>query len=244
MRRCTERAFTLFEMILGLAGAAIVFAVIFGVFGRAIYLREKADAHVREARLRARAVNVLRNDLRNARVSGGADRTLATTLECSEQSQIGGFPGYVKLTTTTALDDSENPSADVQEVEFYIVTDEQATDRKSGVLVRTTNRNLMSTSREKPAEERLLTRVTAMEVSFYVGSEWKSSYSYTESTGVESTTTGAGTANTNAATNASTTPLPSAVRVRILPAETAVNPQPIELVVPLMTQTILPASTT
>ena len=203
-----RRGFTLLELTVALAASAIVLSAIFGIFSRAIHLRDNATERARDARVRLRAANVIRNDLRNARVSGG---TLAATLEGSQESHGAGFPGYVKFTTTTTPDDADDPSTDVQQVEYYIVNDPVTTDRKSGLLVRATTRDLLTTVREQAPEETLLADVSAMEVSFFDGQEWKESW---------------------AVSDADKT-LPTAVRVRLL---TAANPTPIEVLVPWTTE--------
>ena len=203
-----RRGFTLLELTVALAASAIVLSAIFGIFSRAIHLRDNATERARDARVRLRAANVIRNDLRNARVSGG---TLAATLEGSQESHGAGFPGYIKFTTTTTPDDADEPSTDVQQVEYYIVNDPVTTDRKSGLLVRATTRDLLTTVREQAPEEILLADVSAMEVSFFDGQEWKESW---------------------AVSDADKT-LPTAVRVRLL---TAANPTPIEVLVPWTTE--------
>lgn len=209
-------AFTLLEMSLAMVAGAVVLAAIFGIFSKAVHLRDDATARMRGARLRAHAVNVLRNDLRNARISGGTDRTLAATLEGSQQTHGAGFPGYLKFSTTTAPDDRDDPSADVQEVEYYIVNDPDAQNRKAGLLVRSANRDLLATTRGQAVEEPLLAGVSALDVEFFDGTEWKGSWSYDS-------------------TNAK---LPTAVRVTLQ----TTNSAPVELMVPWTTQTIVEAT--
>jgi type II secretion system protein J len=210
-------AFTLLEMTLALAASTIILAAIFGIFSKAIHMRDDATARVRAARLKTRAVNVLRNDLANARVSAITDPAASTTtsifansLEGSQQSHGGSFPGYLKFTTTTQADDSDGPSADVQKVEYYIVNDPDAQDRKTGLLVRTTNRDLLATTVPQLPEESLLSGVVSMEVFFYDGTEWKNSWAIPD---------------TDQA-------LPQAVRVRLQMADA----MPIEVQVPWTTQ--------
>jgi type II secretion system protein J len=205
-----RRAFTLIEIMMALAGGAVILAAIYGIFTKAVHLRDDGTARTREVRVRARAATVLRNDLRNALVSGGR---FAATLTGSPTGQSGGFPGYLKFTTTTAHDggDVNVAAADVQEVEYYIVTDPTAQEAKAGRLVRTVNRDLLTTVRQAPAEEPLLTGVQSMEISFFDGESWQETWEVTD----EDKT------------------LPEAVRVRLL---TASNTAPIEVLVPWTTQ--------
>ena len=110
------------------------------------------------------------------------------------------------------MDDLDDPSADVQEVEYYIANDPDVVDRKAGLLVRTTNRDLMSTTRSQPIENALLPDVTSMEVSFLDGTDWKSSWAISDTDQT----------------------LPAAVRVRLQCASSG----PIEVLVPWTTQTL------
>jgi type II secretion system protein J len=209
-------AFTLLEMTLALGASAVILAAIFGLFSKAIHLRDNAVARTRTARLRAHAVNVLRNDLLGARFTGGTDRTLANSLEGSLNTHGSSYPGYLKFTTTTQADDLDDPSPDIQEVEYYVISDPNVLDRKSGLLVRTTNRDLLSTTHTQLPESPLLPDVVSMEVSFLDGTDWKTSWSL----------------------NDTDQTLPLAVRVRILLA----NSTPIELLVPWSTQTLTDTS--
>src|SRR4030095_16812658 len=90
--------FTLIELIMAMAACAIVLTAIYGVFSKAIHLRDNATERTKVARLRLQAANLMRKDLSNAIVSGG---TLAATLTGSQQGGEGGFPGYLRFTTTT-----------------------------------------------------------------------------------------------------------------------------------------------
>ena len=224
-----RRAFTLIELVLAMAACAVLLAAIYGNFSQAVHLRDDTMARTREARVRARAANVLRNDLRNAFVSGGK---LAAALEGSAQSPGGAFPGYLKFTTTTTPDTEDEPSSDVQQVEYYIVIDKSVTDQKAGMLVRAHTRDLLATVTEVATEEPLLARVESMEVAFFDGTEWQDSWQLSSSaTATTATASTTGTATT-------TTTLPQAVRVRIQPARKAagdIPPPPLEVLVPWTT---------
>jgi type II secretory pathway pseudopilin PulG len=150
-------AFTLMELLIATAACAVVLAAICGVFSKAIHLRDDATARTREARVRQHAANIIRNDLRNAWISG---RKLAIVLEGSRESQQGGFPGYLKFTT------------------YFIITDPAATNRNAGLLVRAVNRNLLASVEERAPETPLLAGVESMDVEFYDGDSWKQTWNY------------------------------------------------------------------
>lgn len=213
-------AFTLIELLMALAACAVILAAVFGVLSRAIHLRDNAMHRTREVRVHAHAAAMIRNDLRNALVSGG---TLAATLEGSQQSQGSGFPGYLKFTATTAKDVDDQFGGDVQEIEYYITRDDQAEEQKAGVLVRTINRNILDTTKQDLPEERVLAGVESMDVSFYSANEWETSWELTET---EKT-------------------LPEAVRVSIQPVadKDGIKPALIEVLVPWTTQPAIETTT-
>ena len=217
-----RRAFTLIELVLAMAACAVLLVAIYGFFSKAVHLRDDLMARTREARVRAHAAGVIRNDLRNAIVSGG---TLAAVLTGSQQSPGGSFPGYLKFTTTTTPDADEVPNPDVQQVEYYIVTDPAAADEKAGMLVRAHTRHLLATTAEEATEEPLLAGMDAMEVEFFDGTDWQESWEVT----------------------AEDETLPEAVRVRLYPARKAAGdsaPAPIEVLVPWTVEAAIEAATT
>jgi type II secretion system protein J len=217
-------AFTLLELLMATAAAAIILLAVYGVFSKAIHLRQDATERMREARVRAHAVAVIQNDLVNALVSGGK---LAATLTGSQETHGSSYPGYLKFTTTTATTQPTDASlvGDVQQVEYYLINDPDAAGGKSGLLVRTAETNLLTTVREQAPEQRLLAGVESLEVSFFDGQNWQESWEVNETTKT----------------------LPQAVRVRIQPAPAVAggpSPAPIEVLVPWTTQSAIAAPTT
>ncbi len=204
------------ELSLALAAGSVILLAIYGVFSRVVHLRDSATERTREIRVRTHVANVIRNDLRGARYSGG---TLAASLVGGAQSQSGGFPGYLRVTTTTARDvdrGNDMASADIQEVEYYITADPGATGPKSGQLVRTVAGDLLAPTRQSPPQEPLLARIESMEVTFFDGSTWQPSWDVSQDP-----------------------TLPQAVRVRLQPAGEVLNgkkPPVIEVLVPWVTQ--------
>jgi hypothetical protein len=202
--------------VLALGAGAITLAGVYGLFSKAVHLRNDATERVRVARMRMHAQSVIRNDLNHAIISGG---TMAAVLEGSKQG-LANFPGYLKFMTTTQRDgggDDSVPANELQQVEYYIVTDPDSTDVRSGMLVRATDTNVLAVTRENPPEERLLTGIESMDVEFYDGNSWQTSWKYS----TEETT------------------LPRAIRVRIQPGAATIGgtkPVPIEVLVPWGTQ--------
>lgn len=168
-----KRAFTLIEMIMALSATALILTAIYGVFSKAIHLRDDATERTRAARVQARAATIIRNDLRNARISGGE---LAAILQGSQEAPTSSFRGYLKFTTTTARGDDVQLAGDLQQVEYFIAADAESADRRAGVLVRALDRNLLAPVREEPPQEPLLTGVESMEVTFYDGQSWQDTW--------------------------------------------------------------------
>lgn len=168
----TRRAFTLLELLLAMFAAAIIMAAIYGVFSRAVRLRNQAGERVRQTRLRARAAATLREDLRGAIVTGGL---LASALEGSTQAPLSNFPGYLRFCTTTARADEDGVGGDVQQVEWFIVGE---AGPGAGTLVRTVERDPLSVTQNDLPQDPVLSGVTALEVSFYDGAGWTNAWSY------------------------------------------------------------------
>lgn len=203
-----RRAFTLIELVVAMAGCAVILAAIFGIFSRAVHLRDDATARTRDSRVRTHALSVLRNDLRNAWISGGV---FAAKLDGSQQAHDGGFPGYLQFVTTTANADGSMLAGDLQEVEYFVAADPDAEDKKAGMLVRTVDSDFLAPVRETPPQEPLLHGVESMQVEFFDGESWQESWTYA----------------------AAGDPVPEAVRVRIQTTDSAV---PFELLVPWTAQ--------
>lgn len=217
-----RNGFTLIEMMLASVAAALILAAIYGLFFRAIKMRDSATDRMRESRLRARASAIIRNDLRNALISGGI---LAGTLEEDSNDNGGaGFGGDLKLTTTTGKDTADETFGDVQQVEYYVEKDALSGAANSGTLVRVVTRDLLDSTPNVTHEERILTGVSSFQVSFYDGTDWQGTW---EVGGTNSAVT--------SSTNSSTESLPEALRIDIQQApssEGAQPPVPIEIIEP------------
>ena len=119
--------------------------------------------------------------------------------------------------------DPAKPVAGASGLEHFMI-ETQAAEQKAGVLVRTINRDLLSTTKQTPSEERVLAGVESMEVSFYSGSDWKTSWEVTTDAKM----------------------LPEAVRVSIQPVadQDGIKPAAIEVLVPWTTQSAIETTTT
>jgi type II secretion system protein J len=217
------RAFTLIEMLLAVAICAIVLVAINGVFATAVRLRDKTSEAIEESLPLNRASEMMRRDLQGTVGPGGF---LAGDFKCGAQamgaamglSGEAGSAGLDFFTATGAINDKA-PWGDIQEV-FYEL--KAPTDRsQTGMdLVRCINRNILATTTQTPEIQWLMGNVQNLQFDCYDGSQWRNTWD---------TSTG----DTN---------LPVAVRIRVQlvakQGEAARNAQPLEMLVPLVTQTI------
>jgi prepilin-type N-terminal cleavage/methylation domain-containing protein len=176
-RRGSE-GFTLIEILAASMALALLLTAVYGVFSRASQLRDGATVRTQEARVQARALSLLRDDLRNAHISGGL---LAAELRGSVQSPVSRFPGYLRLTATTGQNQTNALFGDIQEVEYYIVDDPVGTDRNAGLLVRAVDRNLLAPVRSSTHQEALLAGVQSLEIAFLEGQNWTDAWEFSDS---------------------------------------------------------------
>jgi type II secretion system protein J len=217
------KAFTLIEMLLAVAICAIVLVAINGVFATAVRLRDKTSAAVEESLPLNRAIDMIVRDLKGTVGPGGY---LAGDFRCGAQAMgatmgLSGEAGSAGLdfyTTTGALSD-KIPWGDIQEV-FYELKAPSDRNGAGMELVRCVNRNLLATTTTTPEIQSLVTNVQTLQFECYDGMQWRDTWD----------------------TSSGDTNLPAAVRIRIQLAtqqsEAALNQKPLELLVPLVTQTL------
>lgn len=223
-----SRAFTLIEVLAAAVASSMILLAVYGIFQRAMKTSDQASERSREAGIRARAESVIRNDLRNAYISGTAG-ILAATLVGGQSNQKSSFPGYLEFTTTTGKDTPGEMYGDVQQVEYYI-SDGTAKGTgstpgaPSGTLVRDVTRDLLDSMPTVVHERAILPRVQSLEITFYDGQTWQSSWSLSGSN--TATTSGTGAI------------VPEAIQVHIQqgPAsEHSPTPPPLDILVPWTT---------
>jgi type II secretion system protein J len=221
--RSSATAFTLIEVLLAMAICAIVLVAINAVFATAVRLRDKTSAAIEEALPMTQAMELLRRDLKGAVGPGGF---LAGDFKCGAPtvgasmglSGEAGGSGLDFFTSTGTLSD-DAPWGDLQEV-FYELKAPANRDQAGMDLVRCVNRNLLTTTTPTPDTQSLLSRVETLQFDCYDGQQWRTVWD----------------------TSAGDTNLPSAVRVRIQlmakEGEDASRFQPLEMIVPLFSQTL------
>lgn len=231
----SHAGFTLLEVMLASVVSVIILIAIYGLFSRAVKMRDTATENVRDTRMETRAVNTIRNDLRNAYISGGTFASLLQTENAGATDSSGTgadprFPGYLKFTTTTGRDTDTERYGDIQQVEYYITSDNTNPDIASGgKLVRVITRDLLDATQTIVHQDQLLSGVQSLEVAFYDGAAWQQTWQLS-GTGATS-----GTSSTTGTASSTTLSLPQAVRIDIqqVAADGTRNlPAPLEILVP------------
>ena len=211
-------AFTLIEVMLALAVSAIVLAAIGGVFYSAMRLRERTSAMLDESAPLHHALTVLRRDLQGALPPGPG--TLPMAGDFISETMGGGVAQNDRLmfsTTTGALSDNL-PWGDIQQVSYELKDPAQHGSGTGRDLVRSVIRNVLAPTPPEADEQWLMGNVQSMQFSSYDGANWRDSWD----------------------TSMGDTNLPAAIRIRVQLAtenmSASANQQPIEMVVPLLTQ--------
>ena len=216
------KAFTLIEMLLAVAICAIVLVAINGVFATAVRLRDKTSDAVEETLPVNRALDTLYRDLKGTVGPGGflagdfrcGAQAMGATMGLSGEAGSAGLDFYTSTGTVT----DKAPWGDLQEV-FYELKTPSDRNQQGMDLVRCINRNLLATATPTPETQRLMGHVQTLEFDCYDGMQWRNTWD----------------------TSLTDTNLPVAVRVRIQlaarPGEDASKLQPLEMLVPLVSQT-------
>ena len=218
-------------MLLAVAICAIVLVAINGVFATAVRLRDKTSEAVEAALPINRALEMMYRDLKGAVGPGGF---LAGDFKCGVQatgatmglSGEAGSAGLDFYTSTGTLTDKA-PWGDLQEV-FYELKAPADRNQTGMDLVRCINRNLLATTTQTPEIQSLMAHVQSLEFECYDGTQWRNTWD----------------------TSSGDTNLPVAVRVHLQlaprPGEDAGKLQPIQMFVPLVSQTFtnVPAGAT
>jgi hypothetical protein len=167
---------------------------------------------------------ILRRDLQGA-LPPSEQALLAGNFKVGGVASLGSsLPVAIEFSTTTGVMHSQEPWSEVQRVTYGL---RPSANRLSPGqdLIRGVSRNVLATTYEQPADQWMMSGVDDIAFECYDGTQWRNVWD-TEQT------------DTN---------LPSAIRVRILLAKTqesTARSQPIEMVVPIDSQSRTNATTT
>jgi type II secretion system protein J len=215
--RRAKSAFTLLEVVLALAIAAVVLVAVNGLFYSALKLRQRSLDSIEATQPLQRALAIIERDLANLVPSGG---TFSGTLQTSP-TNLAIRPGLVGpefRTATGSINDYE-PWAEIQKVS-YLLTESSSTNRGLGhALVRSVVRNLLPAAMDEYEDEWLMDGVETLTFSFYDGTQWWPTWDSTSQTPA----------------------FPLAIKVELQPASLdrrSELPDLVELIVPLLLEAV------
>jgi len=214
-----RHAFTLIEMTLATAIAAIVLVAINSVLFAALRLRDATSDVVDAATPVDQAVTFLRRDLQCAVTpTNGTSKVLSGDFRVGNVNSLGvPEPVAIELFTATGALNANAPWADIQRVTYEL---KQPADRSAAGrdLVRSVVRNLLTITTPEVEDQLMLSGVANIKFTCYDGAQWQDTWD----------TTGVTSVNTN---------LPLAVRVDIqMSGNGGATAEPIEIVVPIDAQ--------
>jgi prepilin-type N-terminal cleavage/methylation domain-containing protein len=170
--------FTLIELVLALAIAAVVLAAINTVFFGALRLRTSTVAVAEQSLPVDRAVETIKNDLvciRPPSTNGyiGPMGTDATAVGMNQ-------PLILELYTSSAQINDAVPWGDVQKIDYWLQSPTNSAAGSSGMdLIRGITRNLLASTPESPEPHRLLGNVQSLRFSYFDGTNWNDTWSTT-----------------------------------------------------------------
>lgn len=175
-RRHPARAFTLIELVLSLAIAAVVLAAINTVFFGALHLRNATVKTTENTLPVDRALNTLKRDL--IAIVPPATNGLAGVMGTDATAVGMTQPLILEFFTASGTVSDDVPWADVQKIDYWL---QDPTNRNSGAvgkdLIRGVTRNLLATTPEAPEPHRVIGDVQNLRFSFFDGTNWNDTWS-------------------------------------------------------------------
>ena len=180
--RRTQSGFTLLELILAMAMAAILSLMLYETFHTALIARQKAIAAAQSTRAGSIAMDIICRDLGSVVRPAPSDGTAAYYLN-------GVFQGVHRGGVGTETDDllfhtiAYEPTADpndplaegTREVEYYI-----SNDGGQSALVRRVNRDLLAPMQQTGDTEMLCRNVRGFAVQYFDGQQWQTDWDSTQ----------------------------------------------------------------
>jgi type II secretion system protein J len=221
-RLSRRAAFTLIEMILAIGVAAIVLAAANAVFFTALHLRNQTSDMVDAASPLDQSLAVLRHDLQCA-VTPKTSGVLSGDFKIGNVTSTGiSDPVAAEMYTATGVLTTTKPWGDIQRVTYEL---KNSTSTAGRDLYRSVSRNLLTTATPDVEDQLMIRGVDSVQFSAYDGMQWNNAWDTTDTT----------SANTN---------LPLAVRVDIQLNANGKNSPPIEILVPIDSQSSTNATAT
>ena len=172
-----RRAFTLLEVLLSLALAAIAIVAAQSAFGSAFRLRQHAQDRIDSELAVHRALQIVREDLAGLLPRGGRFSGELQTAAGSEiEAPVGAIAVGPDFVCTSGRVDAWSPFGDVQRVGYHLVPSADVTTRDRFTLMRTVSRNLLPVAESEAQTQTLLDGVSAALFEYHDGSGWASDW--------------------------------------------------------------------
>jgi general secretion pathway protein J len=213
----SPRGFTLLELLVATAVAAIVLLVINATFFGALRLHNTTHERIDQDLVLQRALGLIQRDVAGLMQPGGIlSGQLITTTTSTIGNEVTGERLSPDLYTTTGVVDGWNPFSEAQIVAYYLTPATDGTNTKS--LVRVITRNLLPVQTASSEQQVLIAGVSEGTMEFFDGTSW-----------------------TDAWDSTATSSLPTAVKISLTlapvePGQPASAPVELVVAVPVMTR--------
>jgi len=187
---------TLLELLVATAIGAILVLAINAMFSNAIHLRDRAYEAEANQLSRQYAIGMMKRDLANAAAPNGL---LIGDMIGGQASGTLQSRAQLTLFSTSGTLTEGDPWGDIQQIEYILSSLNWPGAKKGLYLLRGVTRNLLSTVQEEPEYEPLLEGIGTLTFEYYDGNSWRTAWD----------------------SSAEDPPLPTAIRVTIVPDNSA-----------------------
>jgi prepilin-type N-terminal cleavage/methylation domain-containing protein len=176
----TAAAFTLIELVLALAIASVVLAAIGTLFFGAMHLRSTTTAVAEQTLPVDRAVETIKDDIAGIRPPSTNGNGYIGPMGTDATAVGMNQPLILELFTSSAHISDEVPWGDVQKIDYWL---QSPTNKNSGLtgkdLIRGITRNLLASTPESPAPQKLIGNLQNLRFSYFDGTNWNDTWSVT-----------------------------------------------------------------
>jgi prepilin-type N-terminal cleavage/methylation domain-containing protein len=173
-------AFTLIELLLALAIASVVLAAVGTVFFGALRLRSTTTAVAEQSLPVERAVATMKEDLAGIRPPSTNGNGFIGPMGTDATAVGMNQPLILELFTSSAHVSDDVPWGDVQKIDYWL---QSPTNKAAGLtgkdLIRGITRNLLASTPESPAPQKLIGNVENLRFSYFDGTNWNDTWSVT-----------------------------------------------------------------
>jgi type II secretion system protein J len=168
-----RRAFTLLEVLLALAIAAIVLAALNTVFFSAMRMRATTTAMVQSVLPSDRAVSVMKADLAGIVPVGVMAGPMGSDIAGVGMTQ----PAALEIFTSSGILSADAPWGPIQKIDYSLQDPTNRMTSSGRDLVRGVTRNLLAVTPPAPDQQVLIGDVQSLKFSYYDGTNWNESWS-------------------------------------------------------------------